>query len=246
METITDRIIDLHNHSLPGVDDGAKTMEEAIENIKFLKQNGITDIVLTSHYVLNSDYTVPVSGRKEIFLELEKKVAKYGVHLYFGNEVYASDSETILKLLKEGEIITINNSRYLLIEFPLHQKIHQLDKLICDLNDKGIVPIIAHPERYYYFQQNHDRIIDLLEYDCLLQCNLSSIIGHYGKSAKKLMKWLLKNDMVSFIATDFHHINKTDTITKSIKKLSRYLDSEDYDRIIYQNPRCVLEDRKIN
>lgn len=241
-----DRIIDLHNHSLPGVDDGASTMEEAIQNIKFLKQNGITDIVLTSHYVLNSDYTVPVSGRKETFLELEKKVAKYGVHLYLGNEVYVSDSETLLELLKEGEIITINNSRYLLIEFPLNQNIHQLDKLICELNDKGIVPIIAHPERYYYFQQKYDRIRDLLEYNCLLQCNMSSIIGHYGKKAKKLMKWLLKNDMVSFIATDFHHINKKDTISKSMKKLSHYLDSDDFERIIYRNPQYVLEDRKVS
>ena len=241
-----DKIIDIHNHSLPGVDDGAIDIEEAFNNIDFLKEKGITDIVLTSHYMCDTDYTVDVSKRKKILDEIKRHYKKDNISLYLGNEVYVCDSDRLLKLLKEKNITTLNNSRYLLIEFPLHQRFHHVDRLLCELNDKGIVPIIAHPERYRMFQKDYKKILELLEYDCLLQCNLGSISGQYGSKAKKYMKWLLKHNLVSFISTDFHHIPSKDTFNKSMKKLNRIISKEKKEELLYKNPKCVLEDDKIN
>lgn len=241
-----DKIIDLHNHSLPGVDDGAQNLEEAIANIEYLKSLGISDIVLTSHYILNSHYDVSVSRREDILTRLKNQFDNDNINLYLGNEVYISDSSSILDLLDRREITTLNGSRYLLIELPLHQSVRHIDRLLCDLNDKGITPIIAHPERYRFLQKDNKKIYDLLEYDCLLQCNLGSINGQYGRQAKKLVKWLLKKNLVSFIATDFHHVKKQNKLDKSLKKLNKIISSKQMEKLLYDNPKLVLENEKIN
>lgn len=240
-----DKIIDIHNHSLPLVDDGAISIEEAIENIEYLKERNITDIILTSHYINNSNYEADVLERRKLLEKLKLHFKNDNINLYLGNEVYVCDSNIILELLEKEKITTLNGSKYLLIEFPLHQSIHHIDNLLCELNDKGIIPIIAHPERYRMFQKDYKKILDLLEYNCLLQCNLGSISEQYGSKAKKYMKWLLKNDLVSFISTDFHHIPSKDFINKSFKKLNRIISKQKQTELLYDNAKCVLENKKI-
>lgn len=240
-----DKIIDLHNHSLPYVDDGAKDMKEAIKNIRYLQERGITSIVLTSHYIYNSKYSVELIERKKIFDKLKEYFKEENINLYLGNEVFICDSDILLDLIKKLKIATINRSRYLLIEFPINQHIHHIDKLLCELNDKGIVPIIAHPERYLKYQKDYEKIYELLEYNCLLQCNLGSIGGQYGSKAKNYMKWLLKQNLVSFIATDFHHIQEKDIISKSFKKLDKIISKSKQEELLYKNAKYVLENRDI-
>lgn len=240
-----DKIIDLHNHSLPGVDDGAKDISEAIKNIEFLKSKNITDIVFTSHYMCNTNYDVELDKRKKILEKLKLHYQDSSINFYLGNEVYVCDSNVLLDLIKNEKIATLNGSRYLLIEFPLHQQIHHIDQLLCELNDKGIVPIIAHPERYNAFQKDYKKVLELLEYNCLLQCNLGSISGQYGSKSKKYMKWLLKHNLVSFISTDLHHVPNKDIFDKSMKKLNRIISKEKQEELLYKNAKCVLEDTKI-
>lgn len=242
MVHIMNKIIDIHNHSLSNVDDGAKDLQESINNIKYLKNLGITDIILTSHYNPNLNYIVSVLDRKKLLKTLKDACQELNVNLYLGNEVYIHEANTIIDLLNENKITTLNNSKYLLLEFPFSHKINHLDVIICELNELGIKPIIAHPERYSYLT-----IADLkklLEYDCLLQCNISSIIGHYGKSAKKRIKELLKQNMVSFLATDFHH-HKDKDLEKSLKKLKKYLSVEEMQKLLYDNPLKVIANSKL-
>lgn len=234
------KMIDLHNHLLPMVDDGSKSIDESIESIKYLMSKGITDIVFTSHYIVDTNYTKSVSERKEIFNQLKKKL-DVDINLYLGNEVYITDSATLLKLLKSNEITTLNNSKYLLIEFPMNQTVMQIDILLCELNDRGIIPVIAHPERYSIYKKHPEKIYELLEYNCLLQSNLGSISGQYGKEAKKCLKWLLKHDLVYALATDYHHQTKKDYITKSIKKLKRVISDDKIQQLIYINPKKILD-----
>lgn len=241
-----DNIIDLHNHTLPGVDDGAKTIEEAIENINYLKERNITDIVFTSHYIVNSKYEVSVAERKKILTKLKKYYKDDNINFYLGNEVYVSDSNILLDLLKNNKLTTLNNSRYMLIEFSLTQKLQHVDQLLCELNEHGIVPIIAHPERYHDLQKNYKKIYELLEYDCLLQCNIGSLSGQYGREAKKYVKWLLKHNLVSILATDFHHITKKEYLNKGLKKLNKLVSLEKRKDLLCRNPKLVLEDTKID
>lgn len=243
MAVTMNRIIDIHNHSLPFVDDGAKSLEEAIDNINYLKSLGITDIILTSHYILNSKYNATLSKREEIYQELKKSLDN-DINIYLGNELFITDSKTILKLLQNKEITTLNNSRYLLIEFPINSKLNHIDQIICELNDNGIVPIIAHPERYPYFDRHLDELKNILEYNVLLQCNIESINGKYGKTAKKLLKKLLKENMVSFLATDFHH-QSLSNLEKAFKKINKILSLEQLDILLNKNPLQVLNNGEI-
>ncbi|MDE5539208.1 MAG: hypothetical protein K2J20_01835 [Bacilli bacterium] len=243
MEVTTNKIIDIHNHTLPRVDDGAKTFEEASNNLKYLASCGITDVILTSHYIVNTKYQSEVSKREEILIELKSQ--NPNINLYLGNELFVTDSETILTLLKENKITTLNSSRYLLIEFPRHQVINHADKIIAELNDHGITPIIAHPERYVDFYKNYNKLKELLEYDCLLQCNLGSISSQFGRHAKKLMKRLLKENLVSFVATDFHHITDKQNLAKQLKKLYKFLGPDKYKQLLYDNPKKVINNEKI-
>lgn len=236
------KMIDLHNHILPMVDDGSRDIDEAIESIKYLKSRGITDIVLTSHYIVDTSYCKTVSEREKILDELNKQIDN-DTNLYLGNEVYAADYKTLLSLLKENKITTLNKSKYLLIEFPMDQVLNRVDLLLCELNANGIIPIIAHPERYSIYKKHPEKIYELFEYNCLLQCNLGSISGQYGKQAKKCVKWLLKHDLVFALATDYHHIGKKDYISKAFKKLKWVISKNKIEELTYINPKKVLDNK---
>ena len=105
---------DLHCHLLPGIDDGSKTIEESIETLRRAEKEGVTEIVLTPHYIENTRYNCNNKNKKELFEKLESAMQEAGIDikLYLGNENYMS--ENFVELLKNREIMTINNSRYLL------------------------------------------------------------------------------------------------------------------------------------
>lgn len=239
------KMIDIHNHSLPFVDDGARSYEESRANILYLKSCGVEEIVFTSHYIVDSDYSAPVEARREIFDKLSSNLSDLGVKFYLGNEVFINDISILKKLLKDGIITTLNGSKYILIEFPLRQKLQYVENVICDLNEAGYIPIIAHPERYSYIQNDYSQVYKLLEYNCFLQSNVSSIIGNYGRTAKKTVKRMLKDNLITFIATDFHRVGNVDKVNKSLKKLKRLLGEDKLDELIYKNPKAVIENGDI-
>lgn len=238
-----DKIIDIHTHILPGVDDGAKDIDESIKIIHYLYSNGITDIVLSSHYIKNTKYNYNQIAREKMFHTLVETLNNDDIHLYLGNEVYLS--EDVIDLLEQHEISTINNTKYLLIELPLTGYLSNLQNILCKLTDYGIIPIIAHPERYQFLQKNNKRVRELLEFNCLLQCNIDSIIGKYGKKAKKTMKWLLKNNLVSFVATDTHYIKHGGELEKAYKKLKKKVGLKKFNELTQINPSKVLNNQNV-
>ena len=244
MEAIMDKIIDIHTHILPGVDDGAKTIADSRKIINYLKKVGITDIVLTSHYIENSKYKFNTLIRSKILTELKKFLDLNDINLYLGNEVYLSDNT--IDLFEKHEITTLNNSKYMLVELPLNTYLKNFPSMLCDISDYGIVPIIAHPERYRFIQKDKKRISELLEFNSLLQCNILSLTGKYGKKAKKTVKWLLKKDLVSFVATDSHYASDPKELEKAYKKLKKIVGLDKYKELTYYNPKKVLENKNIS
>ena len=240
-----DRRIDIHTHILPGVDDGSKTIEESIRLIKHLKKIGITDIVLTSHYIMNSKYQFNSLVRNNILNNLKEALIKENIkiNLYLGNEVYLS--KEVISLLRKKEICTLNNSKYMLVELPLSNYLSDASQILCELSDCGVVPIIAHPERYRFIQEDKNRINELLEFDALLQINVDSLVGKYGKSAKKIAKWLLKKDLVHFVGSDIHHIDDSKKLKKAYKKLRKIVGKEKYYKLTVLNPQSVIKDEEL-
>lgn len=237
-----DKIIDIHTHILPGVDDGARLIEDSIKIINYLKSIGISDIVLTSHYIKGSRYEFNTLVRTKILEELNKE-RDIDVNLYLGNEVYLCNE--IIELLEHHEISTLNNSKYMLVELPLSNYMRDFPNILCELNDHGIIPIIAHPERYRFLQKNKKRISEILEFNCLLQCNIDSLTGKYGREAKKVMKWLLKKNLVSFVATDTHRVGNKKELEKAYSKLKKIVGEKKFKVLTYSNPKKVLENKDI-
>lgn len=238
-----DKIVDIHTHILPGVDDGSHNIEESINIINYLYSIGITDIVLTSHYVADTIYSYNQLVRIKLLNTLKEKLNNNNINLYLGNEVYLT--EKIIDLLESHEISTINDTKYMLVELPLAGYLHNFQNILCELNSYGIVPIIAHPERYNFIQKNKKRVRELIEFGCLLQCNIDSLSGKYGKHAKKVMKWLLKNDLVQFVATDTHYVDDDKNLKKAYKKLEKLVGKDKYNQLTYENPMKVLNNEEV-
>lgn len=196
---------DIHSHILYGIDDGAKTLEESIEILKKASTRGVTDIILTPHYILDSIYTANITEKKQRLKKLNQKLKELNINinLYLGNEVYI-DSSLSSKL---RSISTLNNSRYLLIELPLNNKCLILEEVLYQLKQKNLIPIIAHPERYTSYNEDYSFFENLIKKGCLLQGNIGSIYGDYGKKSQKMIKELLKRGMIHFLGSDIHHSN---------------------------------------
>lgn len=235
-------MIDFHSHILPGIDDGAKNLEQSIAMVNEAKKVGFTKIISTSHYMENY-YECNEKNRKELLEQVQKNVN--GIELCLGNEIYITNN--IIELLQNGQASSINGTKYVLFEFPLITTRPMNDKeVIYRLVENGYIPIIAHPERYPFIQENPDYLYELEEMGALFQANYGSIIGMYGLKAKKTLKILLKNNLISFFGSDAHRPEQVyNKMPKIIKKLKKIISNEEFEEFTEINPERVLKNENI-
>ena len=141
-----------------------------------------------------------------------------------------------------NKIYTLNNSKYLLFELPFHNQILGLADIIYEMKVAGYIPILAHPERYTYFQDNYRLVDELKKEGLLFQCNFSSILGGYGDRAKKLIKYMLKNKYVDYLGTDIHHMDRTyviDNFPKIEKAFNKIAGNKYYQEILDNGDKLV-------
>ncbi len=200
-----------------GIDDGSKSLEESIAILKKAQKEGVTDIMLTPHYIKNSKFACNNKKKEELLESLKTKMKKEKIKitLYLGNEVYI-DSD-IISLIEENEIKTLNNSKYILIELPMTVEFNAASKIFLKLIKKGYYPILAHPERYTYVQDDISKLDEFIDMGVLLQGNYMSLYGKYGSDAKEVLKELLKKGLIHFLASDIHH-EKSEFHLKKIEK----------------------------
>lgn len=232
---------DLHSHIYYGIDDGPKTIEESIELLKLASNSGITDIFMTPHYIKNSDYVANNKKKNVILNKLKKAIVDNGIdiNIYCGNEIYLTDG--IVDLIKNGEIDTLNNTKYILIEFSLFNEDKNAIYLIDELIKSGYIPILAHPERYTYLDRGFTLLKELKDLGCLFQGNYQSLFGKYGKDAKKRLKKLLKMDYISFLGSDIHHAEEMN-MDKLYKKLKRIVKTDEkVDALLKNNVDNIIK-----
>ena len=204
-------ITDFHNHLLPGIDDGAKTVEESLELIKAFENIGIKSFVATPH-VMGDYYPNTPETISDAFRILKSEL-KEGIKLDYSAE-YMMDQHFI-EIIENNKIINITESK-VLVEMSYFQAPINLNEILFKLQNNSFSPILAHPERYAY---NHSRDLskykDLKSRGCDFQLNMLSLSGHYGSGIQKMAFQLLENDMIDFIGSDVHRIDHIEKIKKT-------------------------------
>ena len=235
-------MVDTHNHILFDIDDGCRNIEESITLLRKMEELGFNKIILTPHYIKGTEHTSNNLEKTYKLNQLKEKIKEkqINIDLYLGNEIFITDN--IIELLKNNSISSVNNSRYILIELPFENEIIGLIDILYELKYNKLIPIIAHPERYIYFQKNPSKIEELREEGILFQVNYSSILGLYGTKAKKTIKYLLKNGYVDFFGTDIHRTSNTyvlNNFKKIEKKIIRIIGTEKYKKIMKNGNKII-------
>ncbi|MBE6059372.1 MAG: capsular biosynthesis protein [Clostridium sulfidigenes] len=201
-------MVDLHSHLIWSIDDGSKSKEMTINMLNQAAEGGTNKLVLTPHY-MPGYYEMPINKVREKTKEVSFLTKEKGLDLeiYCGQEVYFN--EKILEDFDNNLIGTINESRYMLIEFNMRSfSIKEVLDILYELQLRGIVPVIAHPERYIKFIKSPSLINELIKEGFLFQLNIGSIIGDFGKEVKKTAEIFLKNKIYSFFGSDAHRDEK--------------------------------------
>lgn len=238
---------DLHSHLLPGVDDGAKVIEHTRDMLKSAREAGVTDIMFTPHYVKGSKFSSTAQVNNEIFEDI-KVIAKeeYDINAYLGNEIYLV--EGVLRDIKSGKCNTLNGSKYILCEIPMHQRFNNLKSVFIEIMNAGYKPILAHPERYSAYLGDYEFFIQLYELGVKMQINYPSLLGMYGSKPKKMAKKLLKMGIIDFVGSDIHSVSelKYEKLDKAMKKLKRIVGNDRFYELTEYNFELIVKDRQID
>ena len=233
-------MIDIHAHVLPGIDDGARNFDDSLDMIRGLSSCGVTDVIATPHYVNESIYVSSRSENMKLAQELNKLLneAEIPVNVYLGNEIYIDPD--ILRLLKANKISTMAGSKHLLVELPLNDEYPNYLDYLQELLEQGYNIVLAHPERYSIVQDDYGVIGDLIEMGVLLQCNLGSITGKYGKEAKKVIRRIIKDKLVFAFGSDLHRPGREEELQLAMKKLAKYYNPRELEQVLVSNPKRLL------
>ncbi|MES2417299.1 MAG: CpsB/CapC family capsule biosynthesis tyrosine phosphatase [Bacteroidota bacterium] len=199
--------IDMHSHLVPGVDDGAKDIEDSLNLIAGLKDLGFHHLYTTPH-TLQDIHPNTRASLQQGFALLAGKLPE-GIGMNISSEYYLD--EQFKQQLNEGSVLPLPGNR-LLIEFSQIARPHDLEEQIFDLGIKGYQVILAHPERYLFFHKQFGYFNRLKEMGVELQVNALSLTDHYGKLIRQVAEKLIDKDMIDFIGTDIHHIKHLATL----------------------------------
>lgn len=238
-------MVDFHSHIIFDVDDGAETIQNSIKMILEAEKAGYTDIIATPHYMEGCyEATKSEIEEKIVLINSILKENNIKVNVHQANEIYITNE--IIHLINNNITSTINNSRYVLIETPMTIEPLNLLEVVYNILQNRKVPVIAHPERYTYIQKDPNKTYNLIEKGVLFQANIGSIIGLYGKEAKKTLIQLLKNNMIHFIGTDTHMPNSIYTkIDTAIEELKKVITEEKIKHITYENAIKVINNQEL-
>lgn len=241
IQTIVDKkkYIDIHCHIINNVDDGSNSLEQSLRELIIAKKMGMKNIICTSHICYGKDNKLSkIENNYNILKEYSKIL---GVNLYLGNEILYNND--IIELLKSKKIKSLNDSKYILIEFKRNENMNFEQLLNCleELLDHGYKVILAHPELYLNYNKI-EYMKKLKEEGILLQLDASSILRK-NKRIYKFSKKLLKNNLIDFVASDNHCNSKRNyyVFKKAYKKIKRKYKKDYVNKIFYENPNLILK-----
>ena len=228
---------DLHTHILPGMDDGAKSPEDALCLLNMELQNGVEQVALTSHFSCDQETPEEFLQRREAAFSRLLAVAPAQLRLKRGCEVYYSPA----MLQIEPERLCLEGTGFLLLELPLLSRPAYLDVLLQQLQLRGIVPLIAHVERYAYVRRNPRLLAEWISMGALIQINAQSVLSG-DRFVRKLLKW----GLVQVVASDAHHADRRTPYMSEVFSRCEAELGRRYCRILFtENPSRVIQGKPL-
>lgn len=209
--------VDIHSHLLPGIDDGVESLEEALEILRIFKALGYKKIITTPHVMVEFYPNTPEIINEQL-ASLREAIERAHLDMIVeaAAEYYLDDH--FLKLLDTPEKLMVFGEKYLLFETPFINEPAFMKDTIFKMSAMGLQPVLAHPERYVFIQENPTILEQLAERDVLFQSNINAIEGYYSPAAKKTVRFMLNKGMVSFLGSDCHNIKHAQMMKQTLEK----------------------------
>jgi protein-tyrosine phosphatase len=231
-------MIDIHSHPLPGVDDGARTFEVAVEMCRISAQDGVTHLVATPHS--NYTYTFDPDLNRQLLAELQEKIGDKP-KLLLGCDFHLS-YDNIQVCAQNSRDFTINQTSYLLVELPDQFIPDHVSRVYYEIQVAGLKPIITHPERNALLQRNPELLTDWVSSGCLVQVTAQSYTGGFGARTRKFSEKLLDSGLVHFFASDAHDVKRRPPIlSRCYEKVAKEKGKEVADLLLQKNPEAVIK-----
>lgn len=240
-------MLDLHCHILPGLDDGAGTPEISLAMAAMAADSGVTHIFATPHCnTRNARQNFRSRALIAAYTDLQDALdeAEIPIKILSGAEVLARGH--FAEHLAAGDFMTLNGSRYLLVEFYFDEDPDYMERCLSAVEAEGLVPVIAHPERYFPVQRAPELAQIWAERGWRLQLNKESLLGGHGESAFNTASLLLRRGAVSVIASDAHHFRwRTPHMGELLDVLESRFPEVDPGLLLYENPLRIARDQAL-
>lgn len=236
---------DLHCHITPAIDDGSQSLRETRDMLRIAADSGIHTIVATPHGNIpgETNYTMPML--QEQFGLLGQAAEQAHIRVLHGMEVFAYGTR-IVGRLRAGELLTLADTRSVLVEFPFFDRPSHVIETVLDLLRADFRPIIAHPERYRFIQRELELLDELLDLGCALQVNKGSPLGRFGAAPQQVSLHMIERGMVHLIASDAH---SSEQRTPYLLDCAEFLDKTFGEGcsalLMHINPRHILHDEEL-
>ncbi len=235
-------LIDLHSHILPGLDDGAPTVEVSLAMARAAVENGVTVLACTPH-IMPGVWNNSGPQIRQAVEALKAVLADNGVNLNLTTGADVHIAPNLVGAIRSGQVLTLHDTRYVLLELPHHIAPPRADTCFMQLLDAGYVPIFTHPERLSWVQTRYNLIVRLFEAGVWMQITAGSLIGRFGKRAQLLSERMLRDGFVHILASDAHNLKSRPPNLASGWEAARSIVGEDEAyRLVVERPYGILRD----
>lgn len=247
------RFVDIHTHLIPELDDGSTSLFETIEMLRYAYDRGTRAMVATPHvfHSFGNKEPVPIY---DAFVSMVRRLQRLGAGnenefirefaLYLGSENLVSPE--FLEYLERREVLTLNGSRYLLIEFPPFLSAEAAESAVEKVLEVGLIPVLAHVERYGFLLRKPRRLAELKQKGCVVQVNADSVVDTRGRAVARPVMPLFENRLVDLISSDGHDVHsRPPDLEQAYESLSSVFPEASVAAWMWENPARILHDREI-
>ena len=237
---------DVHAHVLPGIDDGARTAEEALEMARVAHRDG-TRVMLATPHRRDVGERTSLEAVRGLVAELNQQMERHGLELRVALGMENHLDPDLLADVQAGKALCMNGSRYILVELDFFQYPHYTDEVIFQLQIQGLTPVIAHPERQAQLQANPELLVRLAERGVLAQLTAGSLLGSFGRGVQRVARRMVRRRLVQVLASDCHRPNRhrSPVLSAGAAEVARLCGEEVARAMVVDTPRALVEDLPI-